>query len=114
MSDLPTFLAWFSGFAENIKTKPTAEQWARIVEKIEGIDPASSIPPMSLSQATAMVTAPEPYKPTNATSWRALFTATLMEMGFDDDSAKEMAARAHPDLSIDAAAAARSAAGPMN
>jgi hypothetical protein len=37
MSDLRDFLNWFDGFAENIEKTPTAKQWAKIKERVGGL-----------------------------------------------------------------------------
>lgn len=111
MSDLPTFLAWFSGFAENIKKQPTPDQWARIVAKIEQIDPGSA--PQAGLYAPAAPNPPVETKPTTPLQWKSVFIGELVEIGFDLDSAKEIAAKAVPDLALDAKMAARQAAGPI-
>jgi hypothetical protein len=37
MNDIRDFLSWFEGFQENIKQRPTAEQWAKVVDRISKI-----------------------------------------------------------------------------
>ena len=63
MSDLRDFLAWFDGFCENIKARPSAEQWAKVVERIRKIQvPAAPVAAPRLATAN-----PEP-KPRPAIS----------------------------------------------
>jgi hypothetical protein len=38
MSDIRDFLSWFDGFSENVKQRPTAQQWAKVVERIKKIE----------------------------------------------------------------------------
>ncbi len=35
---LTKFLAWFVGYAENVKEAPTPEQWTRIKEQVRGLE----------------------------------------------------------------------------
>ncbi len=42
MNDIRDFLSWFEGFQENIKQRPTAQQWAKVVERIRQIKPPAA------------------------------------------------------------------------
>ena len=42
MNDLRDFLSWFDGFCENIKQRPTADQWAKVVERIKKVQVPSA------------------------------------------------------------------------
>lgn len=109
--DLPTFLAWFTGYSENIKQKPTAQQWKRICDEIRKIEA-----PIAVAAPAARQTAQQPAAPvkqvkaaptTNA-QWLAQYKEALMdEHGMDPESAKELAADAVVDLNRDPALSAR-------
>jgi hypothetical protein len=59
MTELQQFLAWFDGYSENIKQRPTAAQWAKVVEKIKSIKVAPAAPAAPRLAATS----PDPNKP---------------------------------------------------
>jgi hypothetical protein len=102
MSDLTTFLAWFSGISENIKKQPTPAQWAKIRSKIADLETGA---PQSAPVAPAA--APKPAKPRTPAAWRAQYIEALMGLGLDHDSAKDFADTATVDLSRDPAVAAK-------
>jgi hypothetical protein len=102
MADLNTFLAWFSGYAENIKKQPTPSQWSRIKAEIAKIDPIT-VHVGSVGSAPP----PMPARPNTPTAWKAAVQAALIEAGLDDESAKEMTADLPIELSREPAAVAK-------
>lgn len=109
--DLPSFLSWFSGFAENIEKQPNAKQWSRIVAKVAELEAAPKVPGAVVSSAAAAPALPS--KPINESQWRAMYQAALLDGGFDNESAQEMARGVDVDMSRDPAAVAKSDAGPF-
>ena len=59
MTELQQFLAWFDGYSENIKQRPTAAQWAKVVEKIKSI----KVAPMTPAVPRIAAANPDPNKP---------------------------------------------------
>jgi hypothetical protein len=51
MTELQQFLAWFDGYSENIKQRPTAAQWAKVVEKIKSIKVAPAVPALAVANS---------------------------------------------------------------
>jgi hypothetical protein len=103
--DLNTFLAWFGGYSENIKQKPTAAQWKRIVDEIKNIQPLAPVIVQAAAPATAAVP-PPPARPSTPTAWKAAVQAALIENGCDDETASELIAEVTVDLTQDPAAVA--------
>jgi len=102
MSDLTTFLAWFSGITENIKKQPTPAQWAKIKAKIAELEASGP-----QSSPVAQAAPPKPQKPKTATAWKAQYIEALMALGVDDESAKDFADMATVDLNRNPAEAAK-------
>ena len=45
-AEVRDFLSWFDGFQENIRQRPSADQWKKLVERIKKIElPAAPIAP---------------------------------------------------------------------
>lgn len=108
MTDLATFLAWFSGYAENIKQRPTVAQWKRIREEIAKIDPGSiPAPSRAASSAAAAPAEPPKRKPKTKSEWIKQYTDALERDGMDPDSAREMAQGIEVNLHADPVASAR-------
>lgn len=105
--DLKTFLAWFSGYAENIKQKPTPEQWKRIKAEIEKLKDAPMSAPIYAAMPAAPTPPAKPPKPTTPAQWRAQYQAALLELGLDEESAKDFTENSSVDLARDPADAAK-------
>lgn len=120
------FLVWFDGWSENIYEQPSPQQWERLKAKVASIA-ASSMPP-TREQMAALGGAEggdRPERPAKVVAqanpkatWLTSFKRQLIEIGYDPESADEMApALAAIDASSDPVAAAKAAhrnSGAMN
>lgn len=112
MSDLPSFLAWFEGYAENINGRPTQKQWDRVVTKIKAIRapvmreeaPVTRSVAPAPSAALAQDQAPDPFakpppsEPATEEEWIAQYIEALVDLGLDEDSAKDDAVSRDADM----------------
>ena len=106
MSDLPSFLAWFEGYAENINGRPTQKQWDRIVSKIKAIRAPvmRAEAPVMRSAAPAQEEVPDPFakppprEPANEEEWMTQYIEALVDCGLDEDSAKDDAVSRDADM----------------
>ena len=126
MSSFHDFLTWFDGWSENIEGQPSEKQWARLCAKVADVRAVQPAPEPAAIRVQAPVVAshaddeiePEmerrerPLKVVRKVDprigWRAKFLGTLMEIGYDQDSANEMMP-ANFDPASDPAGAARAA-----
>lgn len=107
--DLNTFMAWFSGYSENIKRTPTTEQWKRIKSEISKLEAAPPAPRAAAAvQAAPAEPAPPPPKPkpTTKAQWKAQYQEALIARGLDPESAKDFTDTATVDLGMDPATVA--------
>jgi hypothetical protein len=105
MSSALEFFAWFDGLCEGIDKVPNAKQWEKIKERVQVERERLSKPVMR------DVAGDEPPKPTRAkkpelvatdrASWMAIYTARLIELGCDEETAKEFARDVRYDKDID-------------
>lgn len=86
MSALRDFRIWFDGWVENIEQCPTQKQWERLRDRILALDTTAQPEPQ---QAVIAPVAPHTPAPTKAT-WITRFKATLIDRGYDPESANEM------------------------
>jgi len=119
MDSLDKFLAWFDGFSENIPDQPDAKQWARVCSRIKALEAAAeSRPPVAATPVAprAPVVVQPPPPPTFAKTtpeWSARYQVKLIEIGLDDESARDMVNSTDVDLGIMPEDRAREDAGPM-
>ena len=124
MDDVKLFLAWFAGWQENIEVQPNAVQWKRLCDRIEDLEKktsawSASAPAAVASTGSIVVHAPAPSAPgtlqlsRTKTEWGARYQATLIEGGFDDESAREMLGTTAVDLDVMPEVRARDDAGPI-
>lgn len=60
MTDLRDFLNWFDGFAENIGNAPNTKQWAKIKERVAGLQADGAAQPSVPAVAKPAAPAPQP------------------------------------------------------
>ena len=70
MSELRDFLNWFDGFAENIEKTPTPKQWAKIKERVSGLQAMPGVAPAQsrtytdgAAASTSIITLPHTSRP---------------------------------------------------
>lgn len=61
MSELRDFLNWFDGFADNIEKTPTPKQWAKIKERVAGLN--GNTGPAKPASPPVTAAPPAPKKP---------------------------------------------------
>lgn len=131
MSTFHDFLTWFDGWSENIEETPSARQWERLRQKIDEVREAAAPPAMEPPRVQSTVhlistandpggagTGRQPSRPKVVkqadprTAWITRYKATLMDLGYDAESAHEMMPRGGIgaiDPASDPVAAARAA-----
>lgn len=113
--DLPTFLAWFEGFAENIDEAPTEKQWGRIKERIKQLQSAPAgypfPPPPEQAEAPAKIVA----KPKTPSEWLDQYVTKLNNLGVDNETAADFASDLPKpvDMSLDPSEVAEKAVAEM-
>jgi hypothetical protein len=99
MVDIGYFLAWFDGYAENIKGRPTAAQWAKVKTKIAALkspDPLRLMvagPSQEALEAKSGDNKEDPIAeqspPRSEGEWLQQYKAALVDLGLDEESAAD-------------------------
>lgn len=113
-NDLRSFLDWFEGFSENLEKPPNAKQWDRIRTRILALKSSPDVDAPVQQPKKAEPMQPVKRKPANIDEWRYDFIQACVELGADDETAREFLAEyPEPDLSLDPSNEARKAIGPF-